>query len=296
MDNQFKGLDFNTNTLPDLTFFDKKEIESKEIMSDLHKNKESIDFDKKNCDKCNSKIDGSFNWFYLISKSINKNLVICCYDCLKNLYNENGTLDDYEIYQYSRCTAYYKCKELGNLRDKCQISENLSYTNTLSPLSSFNFCETAQAGIILASYKQYEIMNKFSKETNHNLASFNSMLKQFDIESSKQFKINLRLTILVIILTVVNLVIASIGYISDRGNHNLLNISKTLYNIESKINNNTIIKSIDEVKKDIKNDEILKNKSIEEINMKILQLEKIIDTNNKENKKSFSSKNIKTKN
>lgn len=297
MNEKFKGIDFSrfvnksldfkipklVNPIENLNLYNEREVESSKIMFDLNKDRECIDFDIRSCDMCNSNIEGTFNWFHLISKYNNKDLVICCYECLSELYTDNnGTLDEYEIYEYSRCTAYYKCKEIGNLRDKCQTGENLSYTSILGSISPVNFCETAQAGIILASHKQYEVMDKFSNETSDKLTLFDSMLKQFNIESSRQFKINLTLTVLVIILTVVNLIVATMGYISDRNNNDIFEVYKTLYRIENEIDDDTIINKIEELKNSIESNKSLNNESIEEIRLELLKIKETLVDNNKE--------------
>lgn len=109
-----------------------KEVESHKIIKDLSNDEDKKDFNGRICDRCGSKIDNTYHWFYLESKYSDKDLIMCCYDCLKKLYDDKGSLDMYEINEYSRCTAYYKCKELGNLRNKCETGENLSYTSIMS--------------------------------------------------------------------------------------------------------------------------------------------------------------------
>lgn len=158
------------------------------IEEELEYSKEP-DFEKMNCKHCNSKVNNNFLWYYLKHlENEDKSIVLCSFDCLKE-YSEfnNYKMYEYEIVEYTRCSAYFKCKEIGNLRYKCENKKSLTVKERFQPIIT-NFCEPGQAGIILATYRIHQILNEFAKE------------------GEKQFKITMWMTILVIVLTIINLV------------------------------------------------------------------------------------------
>lgn len=235
--------------IPDCSEYTKSLLEpeyidpEKVIYNVEEEHQHSPNFDSCYCKICNQSINGTYSWYYLCHiENKEKSFVLCSLACLKKYYDKNPSgIIEYEIIDYSRCSAYYKCKELDNLRDKCQQHENLTMVNILDK-KIINFCESAQAGVILSTYKMNEILKDFSnqsqihaKESNEALkasASQNKqqfkesvkMLEKSGIESKKQFKITFIMTILTIILTVVNILVAVLTY----KNNDVVNELKTL--------------------------------------------------------------------
>jgi len=201
---------------PYSSMFQSKSIGTDEVIEKLdNEDKELTFYDERSCGICKNSIKESFRWYNLIPKSKDENIVICSYDCLKKFFDSEDILcEDYEIIEHSRCAAYFKCKEMGNLRNKCEDVKNL---NIIEPLQMpiINHCESAQAGIILATHRTYEVIGEFSQKTNEKLGEFNSFIKAFSSESRKQYRNTFIMTLLVIILTFVNIGIAYLTYSND---------------------------------------------------------------------------------
>lgn len=215
----------------------------KEIIEE-EEGQDNLKIQNYHCKMCNSNVNADkYFWYYLKHmEDENKSFVLCGLNCLKAYYDKNpNEIMQYEIIEYTRCTAYYKCKKLGNLRGKCQRHENLTVKNLFS-INLINFCDPAQAGVILSTYKMNEILNNFSEENQRQAKESNEvlkasasqnrqqfqesvkMLKQSSEESKKQFRITSIMTILTIILTVVNIFIAILTY----KNNDVVNELKTL--------------------------------------------------------------------
>ena len=171
-----------------------------EIIDEIDQD-EDVDFKDSNCHICNSKVNRLYNWFHLKSFDNDKDtLNLCSLSCLHK-FSETfiDKANEYEIIEYNRCSAYYKCLEIGNLRKMCERRTSKTNYDKYGLFRLSNFCEPGQAGTVLATYKIHEILNQFSYESN------------------RQFKITIFLTILVILLTIVNLFT---GIISVRDNRN----------------------------------------------------------------------------
>lgn len=184
----------------------RKEYHSPEEILDKDRDEyERPDFSECKCNICGESIEEGYFWYYLRNeRDESKSIAVCSNECLDTLI-KSGNYNSYEIYEYSRCTAYHKCEELGNLRGMCETVENKTY-RPIMPLISRNHCEPAQAGTILSTHKLTEVLKGFSKQTEQQYLSNKEMMEQGAKESAKQFKITTWMTILVIILTVVNLV------------------------------------------------------------------------------------------
>ncbi len=194
----------------------------------------NIDYNiyEQSCDICNEKVDNLFYWYYLKNtNNINESKVICSKHCLEKFYGEyEDNLDDFEISEYMRCTAYYKCREIDNLRNMCEKNKSLNKSDLFNDYVSSNFCDPAQAGIVLSTYKINEILKKFSKE------------------STKQFWITVAMTILVIILTAFNTypIIKDIFVdYPDKEVIQMQNINSSVSQINMKLDN--IVKDIERV-------------------------------------------------
>jgi len=174
-----------------------------EDANDKNDDFEYPDFSTQNCVICGAPIDKTFSWYYLVGeKGEFQNVSICSCNCLDTIVKELNN-DNYEIYEFSRCTAYYKCEEIENLRNKCEKIENKTY-KSISPFLLSSFCEPAQAGSILSTHKLMEVLSEFSNQTEKQFLANKEMMETTEKASSKQFKITMWMTILVIILTILN--------------------------------------------------------------------------------------------
>lgn len=98
-------------------------------------------------------------------------------------------------------------------------------------------------------------------------------MNKFNIESTKQFKINLTLTLLVIILTVVNLVVASLSYVSDRNDNRIFEVYSMLTSIEERVYDDTLPQLVNELKKDVIEGKELNNIAVKELRNELEILE-----------------------
>ncbi|MDP3058045.1 MAG: hypothetical protein Q8N36_01080 [bacterium] len=193
---------------PDYNMLDPNRTEyhsPEEILDEDSAEFERPDFSHWKCKICGEPIEKGYFWYYLRSeRDESKSISVCSKECLDKLL-KNGNYQNHEIYEYSRCTAYYKCAEIGNLRGICELVENKT-NQSIFKLSVMNHCQPAQAGTILSTHKLTEVLRDFSKQTEQQYLSNKEMIEQGAKESAKQFKITIYMTILVIILTIVNLV------------------------------------------------------------------------------------------
>ena len=163
---------------------------AEKVLEELEENSSEPDFNITICHVCGAEIGSRHYWYYL--KHIDdgaRSVVICCVPHLRQFVDQNEA-DYFEIIEYSRCSAYHICMDLGNLRGRCQRSESLTITEHLMAPRVQLFCEPAQAGIVMAAHKTSRILDEFSDTT------------------TRQFTTTYRLTILVIILTIINTFIA----------------------------------------------------------------------------------------
>jgi hypothetical protein len=183
----------------------KKYHSPEEIIEEDKDDYKRPDFSEWKCKICNDLIEEGYSWYYLRHEGDeSKSVAVCSKECLDK-FIKSHSCSDYEIYEYSRCNAYFKCKEIGNLRNMCETVENKTYQSIL-PLSLINHCQPAQAGTILSTHKLTEVLVDFSKQTEEQFLLNTAMLEKSAEESSKQFKITTWMTVLVIILTIANLV------------------------------------------------------------------------------------------
>ena len=118
----------------------------------------------------------------------------CSTKCLDEFKKNNSDkLEKYEFYEINRCSCYYDCKELNNLRYMCEKEKILNYEPGafFCNIQPKNFCEPANASIIKASINIHKEVKNLKKETTF------------------QFKLTAAMTILVIILTLANIWIAA---------------------------------------------------------------------------------------
>lgn len=193
----------------------RKEYHSpEEILEEDEDEFERPDFSEWKCKICGKFIEEGYFWYYLrYERNVSKSIATCSKECLDKLV-KNYNCSEYEIYEYSRCSAYFKCEEIGNLRNMCETVENKTYQSIFS-ISTYNHCEPAQAGVILSTHKLTDTLVDFSKQTEEQFLYNKEMMEKSARESSKQFRITTWMTILVIILTIANLIPVFINWGSN---------------------------------------------------------------------------------
>lgn len=204
------------------------------------------DFTDDHCEICGKEIESLYSWYNLKHEyNRSKSTSVCSIKCL-DAFREQYSADDYEIIEHYRCSAYFECEEIENLRGKCERIENKSYRD-LSTFPMVNFCEPAQAGIILATHKLTGVLKDFSKQTEKQYLSNKEMMEQGANESTKQFKITTWMTILVIILTVVNLIPIFFNWGVNDYSEQLVNIETQLSDLKASNDLTQVENKIDEI-------------------------------------------------
>ena len=276
MDDKFKNLlgEFGKFTLPKIEpvipayeILDpnrKKYHSPEEILDEDSDEFDRPDFSNWECKICGEQIEEGYFWYYLRDgRDETKSIAVCSNACIDKLI-KSGNYDSYEIYEYSRCTAYHKCEEIGNLRGICETVENKTY-RSIMPIISRNHCEPAQAGTILSTHKLTEVLKDFSKQTEQQYISNKEMMEQGAKESAKQFKITTWMTVLVIILTVVNLVPTFINWGSNDYSEQLTIIESQLGEMDYSDDLTQIGSKIDEVTGLVSNGSVNDNDRIIEL-------------------------------
>lgn len=170
------------------------------------------------CVVCHTNIDENYNWF-IVKNSSGTESIICGYNCLKGFYNKNKkSINNCQLIEHSRCAAYFGCKKVNNLRGKCFKTYNLTEAGSMGVLYPTNFCEPAEAGIIMSS------------------DSINQTLEKFSEESKKQYKTTRCMTVLVIFLSVINVGIAIVNYYFNADAEQLDQLRKIDNNLEKNSN------------------------------------------------------------
>lgn len=223
---------------------------SKKSVDDIIEEEQGDDDDKDftadRCKICGEEMESLYSWYNLKHEyNRSKSTSVCSIECL-DAFREQYNADDYEIIEHYRCSAFFECKEIDNLRGKCERVQNKSYRD-ISTFSMINFCEPAQAGIILSTLKLTGVLKDFSKQTEQQYLSNKEMMEQGAKESAKQFKITTWMTILVIILTVVNLVTTFFNWGVNDYSEQLTNIESTLSEMDVSNYLTQIESKIDEV-------------------------------------------------
>lgn len=233
-----------------------------------------VAFEGAKCNICGTNIDSIYYWYYLKhSKNESKSVSLCCLECLKKYKEANlNEINNFEVFEYSRCTAYYKCKDLDNLRAKCQRSKNLTSKDNLIP-NLINFCESSQSGVILATHKMNEILKEFSEESHELYKESNDLLKDSTLqtkehfkimstmldasgnESKKQFRVTCVMTLVATILTVVNIAVSVLTYKNNsevvelkKLNKEVIYMRKTIDSLTMQNKNTTMSKTTSQQK------------------------------------------------
>lgn len=241
--------------MPIVNHFDlntKKYVSPEEIIEEDTKEYKRPDFENMTCKKCSQNLKNCFSWYYLKNNISTRNsYAACCIECLEKVITEHNN-DVFEIFEYSRCSAYFKCEELDNLRKKCERVENRTYIGLLD-ISIHNFCEPAQAGIIIATHNFTKVLHEFSEESKINYLKSYDLMNQSGEESKKQFRITTWMTILVIILTLINMypVFFKKGEIDY--SEALIDIKNVLEDVKKQNDSQNVAKQLEELNKNIEN-------------------------------------------
>lgn len=183
----------------------RKKRSVEDIIEEEQKDDDTQDVTADKCKSCGVEIEGLYSWYNLKHElDADKSTSVCSIECLDD-FREKEILDQYEIMEHNRCSAYFECRDIGNLRRMCERVSNKSYRD-ISLISLTNFCEPAQAGIILATHKISHVLKDFSEQAEEQYLNNKNMMEQAGRESTKQFWITTWMTVLVIILTIINLV------------------------------------------------------------------------------------------
>lgn len=198
------------------------------------------------CEICGKEMDNLYSWYDLEhDEDDNRSVAVCSIKCLDD-FRKNHNTNDYQIIEHNRCSAYFECEEINNLRGKCERVENKSYRETIGTFM-YNFCEPAQAGIILSTHKMTGVLKDFSKQTEKQYLSNKEMMEQGAEESTKQFKITTWMTVLVIFLTILNFVPMFFNVGSSDYSEQLREIESTLNEIRPTKELSQIGTKLDEV-------------------------------------------------
>lgn len=102
------------------------------------------------------------------TKNSNDHMNFCSATCLHDYQEEINNVDEYQLFEITRCSSYYDCLQIDNLRQMCTKEERLDYEppliGYLSNLSLTNFCEPADAGIIKASLNIHKQLEESSSQ------------------------------------------------------------------------------------------------------------------------------------
>ena len=119
--------------------------------------------------------------------------VFCSTECFEKYCRDNN-VEEFDKKYLRRCSSYYDCLEIGNLRMMCEQAKDMypiTNPNYFSPIIAGSFCEPANAGLVKSSVNLHKQARKTAKYINI------------------QFIITCILTILIILLTIINMVMVS---------------------------------------------------------------------------------------
>lgn len=133
----------------------------------------------------------------------------CSLECLKKFVNSIENVEDYKIYEVTRCVGYYDCKKLSNLRRMCEsvvplevediTSSRVSAFEVLAAKAMYPSCSPAEVGIIKSSIKLLDIFEKFDREA----TKINKEMLHHTREMNRLTKLILAFTILNLIILVI---------------------------------------------------------------------------------------------
>ncbi len=172
------------------------------------------------CSICGAKVYDKHFWFYE-AYCDDKVLLACSNDCMTKLNEQHSNIR--HIDEITRCSAYFKCKSISNLRNMCQKSEVKVGTVSKFNFSfkSRNFCAPADAGLIMSSHKNIKVLADFHATSEANHKALMDFVGEADNKSTNQAKLTLGLTIFIIFLTIVNVGVACVPLFNDNSKSQL---------------------------------------------------------------------------
>lgn len=235
-----------------------------EVLREMSPETEELDFnfDYEKCANCGRNIE--YSCYVLMHHTSAEKMSFCCRQCLLSKKNDVD-IDDFDLYEISKCASYDCCSELGNLRNMCVRKSKKNQKESISELiCPHNFCDPAAAGQIRASFKLLKFIEKAD--------AVSTKLNNESLKIAKQSKIlsliMLGLTVITIFLTVLNLCIVK----QDSSNKLLRNIHEDLKETNYNVRGVGIGESLKKI------DERLEN--VEKSNELIMDLRLITDSLN----------------
>lgn len=190
----------NIASFQSVDLFNKSKTTEDALEEECSYDEDSFDIDNKNCEICGNTIK---NGGYVLQNSTNEEIFyFCTSKCINNFKNKGYEINDYELYEISRCASYQCCLELGNLRRMCERTKSLTNINIIENLNPVNFCEPSTAGQIQASYAIYKHLQKVDEE-NEKLSAENTALNKQTQFLTKVSTIMAGITIFLTIVSVV---------------------------------------------------------------------------------------------
>lgn len=155
--------------------FNKSKTTEDALEEEYSYEEDSFDIDNNNCEICGNTIkDGGY---VLQNSTDEKFFYFCSSKCINDFKNKGHEINNYELYEISRCASYQCCLELGNLRRMCEKTKSLTNISIIESLNHVNFCEPATAGQIQASHAIYKHLQKVDEE-NEKLSAENTKLNK----------------------------------------------------------------------------------------------------------------------
>ena len=110
-----------TDVLKNTAFFNPQK--SKKSITDIieeEQDDDDNDFTDEYCKICGKEMDKLYSWYNLKHEyDRNKSVSVCSIECLDE-FRKQYNADDYVIIEHYRCSAYFECEEIENLRWKCE--------------------------------------------------------------------------------------------------------------------------------------------------------------------------------
>jgi len=114
---------------------------------------------------------------------------------------------DYKWLKISRCSNYENCKKINNIRNMCEREENFIKARNpmginIGAITRVNWCDLANAGIISANVKLYELFDNYDK----NSTKLNNLMLEYTKKLHNLTWLLIGLAILTAILTCVSII------------------------------------------------------------------------------------------
>ncbi|TMS40433.1 MAG: hypothetical protein FGO69_10970 [Methanobacterium sp.] len=172
------------------------------------------------CFKCKKEYP-VYNYISLRKNEVDiEHKVDLCNNCAAKNYDDEIkeliTDGDLKLYEISLCPGFYDCKKIGNLRGRCEHIELLDkpvdpFGIDISHITNpIKWCEPANAGIIGASVRLYELFDNFDKnstELSKRMLKNSEDANEINQNMLKYTKNMNRLTWVILLFTIVNIIL-----------------------------------------------------------------------------------------